>query len=308
MRFSSTLAIGASLALANAAVIGKRSLSGEATYYGGNVAGGMCSFSTYTLPSDILGTALSDSNWDNSANCGRCVSVTGPDGNAVTAMIVDQCPGCGTNHLDLFPDAFSDLANPTLGIIPVTWDYVTCPITSPLVLHQKEGVSVDWFSMQVVNANKGVATLEVSIDGGSTWQSTDRQTYNFFEQSSGFGVKTMDIKVTSLDGDEVIVKNVEIGAGSSVTADSNFPSSGTSSSSAVSSSASSSSAPAPSSTLVSSVASTSSGAPASVTGVAASSSSTAATATPTLSIPSASTSTYAAPSATTAVSEDACEP
>lgn len=130
------------------------------------------------------------------------------------------------NHLDLFPEAFSTLAEPSKGIIPIAWSYVDCPITSPLQLHQKEGVSVYWFSMQVVNADKAVSKLEVSTDGGSTWQGTTRQTYNFFENPSGFGVKTMDIKVTSSDGEVVIVKNVEVGAGSSVTADSNFASSG----------------------------------------------------------------------------------
>jgi hypothetical protein len=92
MYFSAALAVPAFLALANAAVIGKRAASGEATFYGGNVAGGACSFSTYTLPSNIFGTALSDSNWDNSANCGACVSVAGPDGNAITAMVIPLAP------------------------------------------------------------------------------------------------------------------------------------------------------------------------------------------------------------------------
>jgi hypothetical protein len=82
MRFSSTIVSAALLTLANAA-----SLSGQATFYGGNVAGGACSFSTYTLPSDIFGTALSDSNWNNSVNCGACVSVTGPSGNSILAMV-----------------------------------------------------------------------------------------------------------------------------------------------------------------------------------------------------------------------------
>ena len=83
MHFTSTLVSAAFLTLANAA-----SLSGQATFYGGNVAGGACSFSTYTLPSNILGTALSDSNWDTSANCGACVSVTGPAGNSILAMVI----------------------------------------------------------------------------------------------------------------------------------------------------------------------------------------------------------------------------
>jgi hypothetical protein len=61
--------------------------SGEATFYGGNVSGGTCSFSGYSLPSTLFGTALSLERWDSSANCGRCVSVTGPNGNSVKAMV-----------------------------------------------------------------------------------------------------------------------------------------------------------------------------------------------------------------------------
>jgi hypothetical protein len=87
MRFSSAFAASAIFALSRGAVIGKRALSGQATYYGGNLAGGTCSFSTYTLPSSLFGTALSDSNWDDAAECGACISVTGPNGNSITAMV-----------------------------------------------------------------------------------------------------------------------------------------------------------------------------------------------------------------------------
>jgi hypothetical protein len=69
--------------------IARRALSGQATYYGGNVHGGMCSFSTYSLPSGLYGTALSSSNWDNGGNCGGCVQVH-HGGKTITAMIVDQ--------------------------------------------------------------------------------------------------------------------------------------------------------------------------------------------------------------------------
>ncbi|KAK2629186.1 hypothetical protein QTJ16_000006 [Diplocarpon rosae] len=209
----------ASIALAFAS--GAAALTGEATFYGGNVAGGHCSFKSYTLPAGLFGTALG--NWENSANCGRCVSVTGPNGKAITAQVVDECPNCGTNHLDLFPDAFAALADPSKGVIPVDWQYVDCPITTPLELHNKEGVSAHWFSIQVVNSNKGVAKVEVSTDGGTTWTPTDRQKYNFFENPSGFGTTSVSVKVTSVDGDAVVVNNVEVAPGISVTAPSNFP-------------------------------------------------------------------------------------
>ncbi|MCJ1313831.1 hypothetical protein MMC25_007511 [Agyrium rufum] len=208
--------------LVTGAAIAQKALTGTATYYGGNVQGGICSFSTYTLPSSLYGTALSDSNWANAAECGACVSVKGPSGNNITAMIVDQCPGCGQNHLDLFPDAFAKLASPSKGVINVSWSYVTCPIAKPLQLHNKSGVSAYWFSMQVVNANKAVASLQVSTDKGKTWKSTTRQTYNFFENSSGFGITTVDVKVTSVAGDVVTVKNVVVSPNSVVTAATNF--------------------------------------------------------------------------------------
>ena len=61
--------------------------SGQATFYGGNISGGTCSFGTYSLPSGIFGTALSDSNWDHAGNCGACIEVTGPSGNSIKAMV-----------------------------------------------------------------------------------------------------------------------------------------------------------------------------------------------------------------------------
>lgn len=80
MRSSSSLAI---LALATTAL----GLSGEASFYGGNLSGGTCSFSSYTLPAGIYGTALSGANWDSAAHCGACVEVTGPSGTKITAMV-----------------------------------------------------------------------------------------------------------------------------------------------------------------------------------------------------------------------------
>ncbi|KAF7913894.1 uncharacterized protein EAF01_000300 [Botrytis porri] len=209
------------LSIAQGSVMGKRALSGQATYYGGNTQGGSCSFSTYTLPSNIFGTALSDSNWATASQCGRCVSVTGPSGNSVTAMITDECVGCGTNHLDLYTKAFSSLAPLSKGIIGITWDYVDCPITTPLQLHLKEGVSANYFSMQVVNAAEGVSTLDVSTDGGSTWKPTTRTTYNFFLHPAGYGA-TVDVRVTGLSGKTVIVKKIAVTPGSVVTASANL--------------------------------------------------------------------------------------
>lgn len=129
------------------------------TFYGGNLSGGTCSFSTYTLPSHLYGTALSAQNWDSGANCGACLKVTGPNGSSITAMVLDQCPECPSNVLDLFQDGFEQLADASEGVIETTWEWTDCGISSPLQVHMKEGVSANWFSAQVVNAD-GVSSAD----------------------------------------------------------------------------------------------------------------------------------------------------
>ena len=212
----------AEAAAAPAATSAAGSKRGEATFYGGNTDGGACSFTGYKLPSSLFGTALSDSNWATAGNCGACVSVTGPDGNKITAMVVDECPGCGTNHLDLYPEGFAKLADPSKGVINVNWDFVPCGITSPIVLKNKSGTSPYWFSMQVQNANVAVASLEVSTDGGKSWKKTERKTYNYFENAAGFGTQSVDVRVTSTGGQSIVVKDVSIAALSTKTASGNF--------------------------------------------------------------------------------------
>lgn len=137
-------------------------------------------------------------------------------------QIVDQCPSCATNHFDLFQDAFSHLAALSTGVIDITWSYTSCNLDGPLKLKNKAGTSAYWFSMQVVNANEPVAVLEVSTDGGSTWQSTTRTYYNYFENEAGFGTDTVDVRVTGESGSSVVVKGVGCKSGVEVTADSNL--------------------------------------------------------------------------------------
>lgn len=85
MKFLSALLTLPSLAAAT--VLSTETVSGSSTYYGGNLSGGTCSFSTYTLPSGIYGTAFSGSNWNSAGVCGSCIQVTGPTGKTIKAMV-----------------------------------------------------------------------------------------------------------------------------------------------------------------------------------------------------------------------------
>ncbi|TLD29835.1 barwin-like endoglucanase [Venturia nashicola] len=211
-------ATGAALSVATSAAI---VLSGKATYYGGNTNGGMCSFTGYTIPSGTYGTAVSSSNWAGAQICGACIQVTGSAGT-IKAMVTDQCPNCGTNHLDLYQDAFPHVGPVSAGIIPVTWSIVPCGITTPLKIRNKVGTSKYWFSMQVVNSNTEVKALDVSTDGGRTWKATARQPYNYFENNSGFGTDTVTVRITSSNGKTITLENMSVASESSKMASSNF--------------------------------------------------------------------------------------
>ncbi|KAF2137110.1 carbohydrate-binding module family 63 protein [Aplosporella prunicola CBS 121167] len=195
--------------------------SGTATFYGGNTEGGQCLFSGYTIPSGLYGTAFSGSAWDGASHCGECLKVTGPLGT-VTVMVVDQCPECDATHLDLFEDAFAAIGDKTKGTIDISFESVACGITDDIVLKNKEGTSAYWFSMQARNLNLPVESLEVSTDGGSSWQATTRSEYNFFENQSGFGTETVDVRITSQSGEQIVVNDMAVTAGLTKAAGGNF--------------------------------------------------------------------------------------
>ena len=137
------------------------------------------------------------------------------------SQIVDECPGCGPNHLDLFPDAYAQLS-PNPGIIDVSWDYAPCTeVTGPLTIHMKSGSTQYWLSAQVVNGNDRTANLEYSTDG-NTWQEMTRQDYNFFQSNGAPGSKSVSFRATSFGGSQVVVKNVQISSDGVATAASNY--------------------------------------------------------------------------------------
>lgn len=96
-------------------------MSGEATYYD----------PTGTSACGVKGTATSPYAAMNAAqykkaDCGKCVSVTGPKGTTVVS-VVDKCPGCKAGDLDLGTSAFAKIANLSAGRVKIKWHFVACP-------------------------------------------------------------------------------------------------------------------------------------------------------------------------------------
>jgi expansin (peptidoglycan-binding protein) len=168
---------------------------GVATYYDADGSGN-CSFPA--APGDPLVAAMNDADYAASAVCGACVAIDGPDGKA-TVRIVDRCPECPPGHIDLHPDAFAMLADPQLGVVPISWAYVPCPVAGNIAYHFKEGSNQWWTAVQVRNHRNAVASFEYR-DAMGDWKPVERVDYNFFIDMSGMGPGPYSFRVTDVYG------------------------------------------------------------------------------------------------------------
>ena len=178
-------------------------LDGVATYYAATGAGN-CSFAA---SADLMVTAVAAPDWAGSAECGRCLEVWGPEARIVV-RVVDQCPECLAGHLDLSAEAFDLIAEPSQGIVPVSFRSVPCPVAGNVVLHQKDGVNVWWFAIQIRNHRYAIASVELRENGSATWQSMARQDYNYFLVTSGPGLSfPVAIRITDVH-QHAILENI----------------------------------------------------------------------------------------------------
>ncbi|KAL0945410.1 hypothetical protein HGRIS_000902 [Hohenbuehelia grisea] len=92
-------------------------LSGDATWY--NTGLGACG--GRNKDSDRI-VALSPRQFKNRQNCRKHIKVH-YRGKTVDATVVDLCPGCAGDSIDLSPAAFKALAPLDDGRIKVTWNF-----------------------------------------------------------------------------------------------------------------------------------------------------------------------------------------
>lgn len=172
---------------------------GTATYYDATGAGN-CGFDA--TPDDLDVAAFDTASYAGSAACGACVRVKGPNGE-VTVRIVDSCPGCDANHLDLSKSSFSKIAEPLRGRVPITFQTVGCNVDGPLAFHFKDGSSKYWTAIQIRNHRVPVAKVEYQRDGA--FVEMKREDYNYFVESSGVGdqPKGLVLRVTAADGQAI---------------------------------------------------------------------------------------------------------
>ena len=189
----------------------------EGTFYylidNGNV--GKCSYNTPDLIGTDYGaleiTRLQETN--DAKYCGMCIKATGDAGTAIV-QIVDECPDCpdknvGDTDIDFGPSTFNAVVGDIgVGRASITWEEVSCPWQTPLHLIMQG--SHDWYAKVIVgNHVNRIATLEISNDGGSSWESMTRGVDNGFVKG-GYGGKLKSFKITDIYGDVIIMNDIDM--------------------------------------------------------------------------------------------------
>jgi expansin (peptidoglycan-binding protein) len=192
---------------------------GIATYYQAT-GDGACMFGP--SPNELLVAAMNAEEYDAAAVCGSYVLVAGPKGT-VTVRIVDLCPECRAGHLDLSREAFGLIGDLPEGVIPITWQIISPPLSGPIIYHFKDGSNQWWTAVQIRNHRNPVARLEYRRTDGS-WATVPRTDYNYFVQTNpGMGVGPYTLRVTDCYGNQLTDSGIPHVENGSVNGSGQFP-------------------------------------------------------------------------------------
>jgi expansin (peptidoglycan-binding protein) len=169
--------------------------TGDGTYYDADGSGN-CSFPA--TPDDLMVAAMNDTDYAASAACGACIEITGPEGT-ITVRIVDRCPECPQGDVDMSPQAFEQIAPLEDGRVDISWRYVACGLSGPIVYHFKEGSNPYWTAVQIRNHRYPIAKLEFLAPDGSAVD-VPRLDYNYFVKDDGMGEGPYQFRVTDVLG------------------------------------------------------------------------------------------------------------
>jgi expansin len=187
--------------------------SGASTYYDAFLQPNACGL---PLSPDQYVVAVKESVFDGSAVCGRCLRIAGPLGSIV-AQVTDYCVGPGCRELDLSPNAFAAIGNPLDGIIPVSWESVSCDVDGPIAFSFDSGSNAYYAKIQVRNHRYGIAGMELA-EPGKSFVSLPRSSDNAFEFVSGANpiAAPLSLRVTDLHGAVIDSRGIAFSPGASV--------------------------------------------------------------------------------------------
>jgi expansin len=193
--------------------------TGRATFYTTADGGGNCDFDP--TPNDLMVVALNTPDYMGSFLCGGSIRVTGPKGQVVV-RIVDRCGGCASGDIDLSPQAFELIGDPSLGSVPVTWQLVAADVKGPIRYHFNPESNPWWTAVQVRNHRYPISSFEY-LNAQGEFTVVERANYNYFVQSGGMGPGPYTFRVKDLYGHTLTDSMIVSAPGADVSGKNQFP-------------------------------------------------------------------------------------
>jgi expansin (peptidoglycan-binding protein) len=181
-----------------------------AVFYDPGTAVGSCSLGPF--PASGRYVSLPPERFGHSAACGSYLTVQGPRGQ-VRAEVVDLCPGCAANMINLSRAAFAVIADPEPGSARVRyWPLGNPPLPGPLILRLGQ-TQAGLPTLQVRRHGNALAAVAVAAPGSPGWQALTLNGNGIWVATSRLGAGPFNIRITDVRGHQVVIRRVTLRPG-----------------------------------------------------------------------------------------------
>ena len=158
--------------------------------------------------------SLPPERFGHSAACGSYLTVQGPRGQ-VRAEVVDLCPGCAADMINLSRAAFTRIAAPGPGSARIRfWPVNDPPLPGPLILRMAQ-TPTGLLTLQVRRHGNALASVAVGTPGTQVpaWQPFTLSANGIWVAGGHLGQGPFNIRITDTGGHQAVILRVTLPPG-----------------------------------------------------------------------------------------------
>ena len=183
-----------------------------AVFYDPGHAVGSCSLGPFPAAGRYV--SLPPERFGHSAACGSYLTVQGPRGQ-VRAEVVDLCPGCAADMINLSRAAFTRIAAPGPGSARIRfWPVNDPPLPGPLILRMAQ-TPTGLLTLQVRRHGNALASVAVGTPGTQVpaWQPFTLSANGIWVAGGHLGQGPFNIRITDTGGHQAVILRVTLRPG-----------------------------------------------------------------------------------------------
>jgi expansin len=131
--------------------------------------------------------------------CDKCIFIKTAQEKGIIARVVTYGASNSPGDVDVSPSVYAAL-NKDEYPRSMTWQFVKCPESGPLVYEFQDGAHIWWSSLWVRNARVPVRKVEVKSANHAAFFALQRGTDGTVTDNGGFGAGPFTLRVTAIDG------------------------------------------------------------------------------------------------------------